>query len=87
MCVTEQNRANRASLSSENIGPVLMVKFLKQEITVQKKSCLHYPEVSQILQALLLKTCPESALMQGSGEFTFGWSGRSYVEARSTTSK
>lgn len=41
MHVTEQNNANKPSLSSENIGPVLMVEFLKQEITVQKKSCLH----------------------------------------------
>lgn len=39
MHVTEQSKF-KPSLSSENIGPVLTVEFLKQEITGQK-SCLH----------------------------------------------
>lgn len=40
MHVTEQNKANKPALCSENIGAVLNVEFLKQEITVQKY-CLH----------------------------------------------
>lgn len=41
MHITEQNKANTPTSSSENIGVVLTLKFLKQEITVQKKSYLH----------------------------------------------
>lgn len=37
MHITEENKTNKPSLSSENIGAVLNVEFLKQEVTVQKK--------------------------------------------------
>lgn len=40
MHITEQNKANKPALCSENIGTVLNIEFLKQEITVQK-CCLH----------------------------------------------
>lgn len=41
MHITEQNKASKPTLSFENNGPVLTVKLLKQEITMQKESCLH----------------------------------------------
>lgn len=37
---TEQNKTNKPTSSSVNIGAVLTLKFSKQEITMQK-SCSH----------------------------------------------
>jgi len=77
---------NKPTLSCENIGPVRVVKFFKQKTYCRRRfvrSSWTRLKVSQVLQALSLKTYLASAPMSGSGNLTFTWSGRSCVEAMS----